>query len=65
MLLRNQVEKGAVLENLDLDLLCLGETLDEGCVTQFLHPGYEVCSYSRATEACCQALRSSITHYYR
>ena len=37
MLLRNQVEKRAVLENLDLVLLCLDETIDEGCVTQFLH----------------------------
>ena len=34
MLLRNQVEKRAVLENLDLVLLCLDETIDEGCVTQ-------------------------------
>ena len=32
MLLRNQVEKRAVLENLDLVLLCLDETIDEGCV---------------------------------
>jgi hypothetical protein len=30
MLLRNQVEKRAVLENLDLVLLCLDETIDEG-----------------------------------
>ena len=48
MLLQNQVERGAVLENLDLDLLCLGETLDEGCATQFLHPDYEVRSYTVA-----------------
>ena len=33
MLLRNQVEKRAVLENLDLVLLCLDETIDEGYVT--------------------------------
>ena len=32
MLLRNQVEKRAVLENLDLVLLCLDETIDEGYV---------------------------------
>ena len=32
MLLRNQVEKRAVLENLDLVLLCLDETIDDGCV---------------------------------
>ena len=38
MLLRNQVEKRAVLENLDLVLLCLDETIDEGCVTKFPHP---------------------------
>lgn len=34
MLLRNQVEKRAVLENLDLVLLCLDETIDEGCVVR-------------------------------
>ena len=33
MLLRNQVEKRGVLENLDLVLLCLDETIDDGCVT--------------------------------
>ena len=38
MLLRNQVEKRAVLENLDLVLLCLDETIDEGCVTWSSHP---------------------------
>jgi len=32
MLLRNAVEKRAVLENLDLVLLCLDETIDDGCV---------------------------------
>ena len=30
MLLRNQFEKRSVLENLDLVLLCLDETIDEG-----------------------------------
>lgn len=30
MLLRNSVEKRAVLENLDLVLLCLDETIDNG-----------------------------------
>ena len=30
MLLRNQVEKRALLENLDLVLLCLDETIDDG-----------------------------------
>ena len=38
MFLRNQVEKRVVLENLDLDLLCLDETMDERCVTQLSHP---------------------------
>jgi len=38
MLLRNQVEKRAVLENLDLVLLCLDETIDEGCVTTTTNP---------------------------
>ena len=33
MLLRNQVEKRGVLENLDLVLLCLDETIDDGCVS--------------------------------
>lgn len=32
MLLRNQLEKRGVLENLDLVLLCLDETIDDGCV---------------------------------
>lgn len=32
MLLRNSVEKRGVLENLDLVLLCLDETIDDGCV---------------------------------
>ena len=30
LLLRNQVEKRAVLENMDLVLLCLDETIDDG-----------------------------------
>lgn len=32
MLLRNSLEKRAVLENLDLVLLCLDETVDDGYV---------------------------------
>jgi coatomer subunit zeta len=32
MLLRNQVEKRGVLESLDMVLLCLDETIDDGCV---------------------------------
>lgn len=32
LLLRNQVEKRGVLENLDIVLLCLDETIDDGCV---------------------------------
>jgi hypothetical protein len=32
MLLRNQLEKRSVLENLDLVLLCLDETIDDGRV---------------------------------
>ena len=36
MLLRNSVEKKGVLENLDLVLLCLDETIDDGCVLKFL-----------------------------
>ena len=36
LLLRNQVEKRGVLENLDLVLLCLDETIDDGCVRSWL-----------------------------
>lgn len=35
LLLRNQVEKRVVLENLDLVLLCLDETIDDGCALLF------------------------------
>lgn len=35
LLLRNQVEKRAVLENLDCVILCLDETIDDGCVFFF------------------------------
>ena len=38
MLLRNSLEKRGVLENLDLVLLCLDETIDEGCVNKAPHP---------------------------
>ena len=31
-LLRNQLEKRTLLENLDIVLLCLDETIDDGCV---------------------------------
>jgi coatomer subunit zeta len=41
LLLKGQVEKRGVLENLDLMLLCLDETIDDGCVaTLFFHPSY-------------------------
>lgn len=36
MLLRNQLEKRGVLENLDLVVLCLDETIDDGCVSALL-----------------------------
>jgi hypothetical protein len=36
LLLRNQIEKRGVLESLDLVLLCLDETIDDGCVTRRL-----------------------------
>lgn len=36
MLLRNSLEKRGVLENLDLVLLCLDETIDDGCVLAFI-----------------------------
>ncbi|OBZ69893.1 putative coatomer subunit zeta [Grifola frondosa] len=34
LLLRNQVEKRGVLENLDLVLLCLDETIDDGIIIE-------------------------------
>lgn len=34
LLLRNQLEKRSVLENLDLVLLCLDETIDDGYVVK-------------------------------
>jgi len=34
MLLRNQVEKRSVLENLDMVLLCLDETIDDGVIIE-------------------------------
>ncbi|KAL7277723.1 coatomer protein [Trametes coccinea BRFM310] len=34
LLLRNQVEKRGVLENLDLVLLCLDETIDDGIIVE-------------------------------
>lgn len=37
LLLRNQLERRAVLENLDLVLLCLDETIDDGCVSVLLY----------------------------
>lgn len=36
MLLRNSLEKRAVLESLDLVLLCLDETVDDGCAIPFI-----------------------------
>lgn len=38
LLLRNQVEKRAILENLDLVLLCLDETIDDGCASFICYP---------------------------
>ena len=35
MLLRNSLEKRGVLENLDMVLLCLDETIDDGFVSFF------------------------------
>ncbi len=37
LLLRNQLEKRAVLENLDMVLLCLDETIDDGCDALPIH----------------------------
>lgn len=38
LLLRNQIEKRSVLENLDMVLLCLDETIDDGFVIHFALP---------------------------
>lgn len=38
MLLRNSLEKRGILENLDLVLLCLDETIDDGCGNVLLLP---------------------------
>lgn len=44
LLLRHQVEKRAILENLDLVVLALDETIDNGCVCSALIPeGITVC----------------------
>lgn len=37
LLLRNQLEKRAVLENLDMVLLCLDECVDDGLVFSKFH----------------------------
>jgi len=34
LLLRNQIEKRSVLENLDMVLLCLDETIDDGIIIE-------------------------------
>lgn len=37
MLLRFQIEKRALLENYDLAMLCLDETIDDGWVASIFH----------------------------
>lgn len=44
ILLRHQVEKRAILENLDLVVLCLDETVDDGCAVASF---YRVCVKTR------------------
>ena len=68
MLLRNQVEKRAVLENLDLVLLCLDETIDEGCVTQSPSPAPPLQTLLRFLSICCELTTSlfvSRSQYHR
>lgn len=44
LLLRHQVEKRAILENLDLVVLALDETIDNGCVrSAYIPEGITVC----------------------
>ena len=57
LLLRNQVEKRGVLENLDLVLLCLDETIDDGCVRSCCLSPF--CSYVAGeilTHICCNSI---------
>lgn len=46
LLLRNQIEKRGVLESLDLVLLCLDETIDDGCVSYHLPATSCIFNYS-------------------
>jgi hypothetical protein len=61
MLLRNQLEKRGVLENLDLVVLCLDETIDDGCVFSLLSSdcSLTVCSIIVDTDATAIASRVS------
>jgi len=45
LLLRNQVEKRALLENLDCVILCLDETIDDGCVHSLFQSQGELLNY--------------------
>lgn len=51
LLLRNQVEKRAVLENLDCVILCLDETIDDGYVSHLL---CAACVMDRAAQDHCR-----------
>ena len=60
MLLRNQVEKRAVLENLDLVLLCLDETIDDGYVTHNEPSPRTLSAHCKPTLTPSRSLRSII-----
>ena len=60
ILLRNQVEKRAVLENLDLVLLCLDETIDDGYVAHNKPIFYDPSAYCEPTLTSSRSLRSII-----
>lgn len=67
LLLRHQVEKRAILENLDLVVLALDETIDNGCVDIGLSllralssGGRTALELSEMSHADCHSLRRSI-----
>ncbi len=57
ILLRNQVERRSVLENFDLVMLCLDETIDNGCVS--LPPRYGIVFFRSLRSHCSRLFNSS------
>jgi hypothetical protein len=63
MLLRNQVEKRSILENLDLVLLCLDETIDEGYASFRLLASFILIPYSVIVETDSTAIASRVSRH--